>query len=103
MKTVMPRKVKVGPHVYSILRKPASELQGLGLCDFYSLQISVRRRLRKSKAQEILVHELLHACTHPSLNGENEKFEDEQFVEATAPILLQTLQDNPDLVEYLTQ
>ena len=98
----MPRKVKVGPHVYSILRKPASELQGLGLCDFDSLQISVRRRLRKSKAQEILLHEILHALILQALDTE-EKHDDEAFVVVVAPLLLQVIQDNPDLLAYLTQ
>lgn len=98
----MPTTIKVGPHVYTVLRKPASADWANGCCDFNTLQIVVRKRLRKSKAQEILLHECLHACTHPTLNG-NKKYTDEDFVEGVAPVLLQVLQDNPELLEYLTQ
>lgn len=96
----MPQTVKVGPHVYSVLRK--SGIGYNGECSFDTLQIVVKTRLRRSKAQEILVHEILHACTHPSLNG-SEKMQDEEFVDGVAPTLLQVLQDNPELIEYLTQ
>ena len=98
----MPKSVKVGALTYSIIRKPASGMSNcLGHCGFDDLQIWVRQRLKKAKAQETLVHELLHACTHPSVNGDK-RHTDEQFVEAVAPVLLQVLQDNPELVEYLT-
>lgn len=100
----MPKTMKVGPHVYTVLRKPKSQMsnEDLGGCDFNTLQISVQQRLRKSKAREILLHELLHACTYPSLSS-GDKYTDEQFVETTAPILLQVIQENPELIAYLTQ
>lgn len=98
----MPKSIKVGAHVYSVLRKPKVFTEELGECDFNTLQIFVKQRLRKSKAKEILIHECLHACTHPSLNSEK-KWTDEDFVTAVAPVLLQVIQENPDLLEYLTQ
>ena len=99
----MPTSIKVGPHVYSVLKKPAAEMgDSLGYCDFDKLEIWVTQRLRKSKASEILVHECLHACTHPSFNG-YEKLDDETFVTAVAPVLLGVLRDNPKLLEYLTK
>ena len=99
----MPKSIKVGAHVYTVLRKPATALkEELGDCDFNTCQISVRQRLRKSKAREILIHELLHACTHPLVN-DDKKHTDEDFVQAVSPVLLQVIQDNPELLEYLTQ
>lgn len=99
----MPKTVKVGPHTYSVLRLSKSQMNGdLGGCDTNTLQLSVQQRLKKSKAKEILVHEMLHACTHPSFLGDD-KFTDEDFVTAVAPVLLQVIQDNPDLLLYLTQ
>lgn len=97
----MPSSVKVGPHVYTILRKPASLMPNdLGHCSTNDLQICVRARLRKSKAREILLHECLHACTHPTvvMGG---KLDDEEFVLAVSPVLLQVLQENPSLIDYL--
>jgi hypothetical protein len=99
----MPKTVKIGAHTYNILRKPASILEdNLGHCDSNALQIWVRARLRKSKAQEILLHEILHAIILQSLMGE-EKYDDEEFIVATAPVLLQVLQENPELLTFLAR
>lgn len=98
----MPKTVKVGPHIYSVLRKTTAQLPGSnGTCDFDKTEIWILNRLRRSKAKEILLHEVLHACTYRFLN---DRFtDDEEFVEKLTPSLLQVLQDNPELVQYLTQ
>jgi len=98
----MPQSVKVGPHTYPVLRKPASTMKDHGLCDWNQVQILIRSRLRKSKAQEVLLHEVLHACTYPNMACVVRK-SDEDFVDVVAPTLLQVLQENPELLTYLTQ
>ena len=104
----MPKTVKVGTHVYSVLRRTNAQMPVIdgdkphGCCDFNTLQIIIAKGLRKSKAKEFLVHEILHACTYPSFNGDTQ-MTDEDFVTAVSPVLLQVVQDNPDLVAYLTQ
>lgn len=99
----MPKTVKVGPHVYTIIRKPSATMgDNHGLCRANELQIEIRKNLRRSKAKEILLHEILHACTYPVLIQGN-KHDDEEFITSVAPVLLQVLQDNPDLIEYLVQ
>jgi len=72
-----------------------------GGCDFNTVTISVQERLRKSKAQEVLLHECLHAASYPTLNDQT--VSDEKFVDGLTPTLLQVLKDNPELLEYLTQ
>ena len=100
----MPKSIKVGPHVYTIIRKSKSEMpeESLGFCDTTPLQLFIRKRLRKSKAKEICLHEVLHTCTYPMLADEK-KHTEEEFIEAVTPVLLQVIQDNPELLEYLTQ
>ena len=98
----MPTSIKVGPHTYPILRKPKSEMKDLGLCSWDKVQIWIQARLRKSKAQEVLLHEVIHACTYPSMASVQNKT-DEDFVDVASPLLLQVLQDNPGFVEYLTK
>ena len=104
----MPKTVRVGTHAYAVLRKSNAQMPEIdgakphGCCDFDNLQILIAKGLRKSKAKEFLLHEILHACTYPSFNG-NTKMTDEDFVTAVAPVLLQVMTDNPELVEYLTQ
>lgn len=94
----MPQQVKISPHTYTVVRTGFKDR--IGNCDFQKLQIFVRARLRRSKAQEILIHEVLHGCTHPTLNG-HKRMTDEDFVEAIAPTLQQVLKDNPDLISYM--
>jgi hypothetical protein len=95
----MPVTVKVGPHIYRVTRKSGIDYNGL--CEFNTLTITIHKGLRRSKAKEILLHEVLHACTHPGLNGAK-KYQDEDFVDGMAPTLLQVMQDNPELLRYLT-
>lgn len=103
----IPKTVRVGPHAYSVLLTAAAQMpktQGrpdCGTCRFDSLQILVKKRQRRTKQQETLLHEVLHSCTYPNLIGK--KVTDEDFVETTAPLLLQVLKDNPKLLAYLTQ
>lgn len=97
-KAPMPQSIKVGPHVYTVTRKA---MRPNGECDFDGVTINVKPRLRRGKAKEILLHEVLHACTHPSLNTDK-KLTDEDFVTGVSPALLQVIQDNPDLLAFLT-
>jgi hypothetical protein len=98
----IPRTVKVGPHVYRVIRKSKEQMpDNLGWCDFTELSIWLLRGMCLSKTREILVHELTHAACYPTFCGE-EKFLDEEFVTAVAPVWLNILRENPKLVEYLT-
>jgi hypothetical protein len=99
----LPSTVKVGPHVYQVVRKSKEQMPDvLGYCDFTQTSIWLLRGMNLSKTREILVHELLHACTYPTFCGE-EKFSDEEFVNAVAPVWLNVLRENPKLVQYLTE
>ena len=97
-KAAMPDSVKIGPHTYTIVR--AYRNGANGYCDMDGLKLAVQPSLRRSKAQEVLLHELMHALTHPTLCSA-EKFTDEEFVTGVTPLLLQVIQENPDLLEYL--
>lgn len=103
----IPRTIKVGPHVYTVVRATAEDKPDiLGHADFDAMEIVLRKGLRTTKLKEILLHELLHCCTYPSFTGvyeENEKYTPEDIVNAVAPPLLQMLKDNPKLVEFLTK
>ena len=97
-RVLMPISVKIGPHIYTVVR--AYRNGANGFCDIDGLKVAVQPRLRKTKAQEVLLHEIMHALTHPTLCGSG-KFTDEEFVTGVTPLLLQVLKDNPDLLEYL--
>jgi hypothetical protein len=72
-----------------------------GYCRFNQLEILIKQRMRLSKTQEVLLHEIQHACTYPDLIGK--RATDEEFIDHTAPKLLEVLKENPALVKYLTR
>ncbi len=88
----MPVTVQVGVHRYSIVR-PAG-LPDMGKCKFDQLTIYVRPRLKLTIAQGTLLHEILHAC-HPKAT--------EDCIEALEENLLFVIQNNPELIAYLTE
>ena len=99
----MPKSVRIGAHTYTILRKPAGIMgDDNGHCDATTLQIWVRQRLRKSKAQEILLHETFHAMVLQALGCER-PYTDEEYITVMAPLMLQVIQNNPDWVEYIRE
>lgn len=103
----MPRKVKVGPHVYSILLKPARIMQedgeGVnGWCHFDKNEIWLFAGLKLAKRQEFLFHELKHACGHSAFCG-RKLISEEAYVRHMAPVVLEMIQENPKLVAFLTQ
>ena len=96
-----PDRITIGAHVYHVQRVPARLLMNdageplNGDCDPDALVIRLAARMRKSKTQEITLHEVLHACIYPS------GVDDESVVTALAPSLLQVMKSNPALVAYL--
>lgn len=100
----IPPKIRIGPHPYNVRRVPAAVLKDkdgnhlFGDTDVDTLTIRLCKRMRKSKSQEVVTHEVLHGCC----DGLDvpQKVE-EKVVAKIAPALLQVLQDNPELVKYL--
>lgn len=118
----MPRTIRFGPFRYTLrvsdgLAKPAEEMahtesyvhegdivQLRGLHEGDDMTITLREGMKVSMLRVTTVHELLHALIEVSRT--DSMFEggttEERFVERTAPWLTALLQDNPRLVEFLT-
>lgn len=92
----IPPEIVVGPHTYKVVRKTVP--RELGKCFYDEQFIRLKPGMKRSKSQEVLLHEVLHACGYPSLAER-----DEEFVDTVAPQLLQVLQQNPKLVQFLIQ
>ena len=108
MKPKLPKTVIIGSHTYAVSVKPRAEMydvdpeeQLLGLCRFTEIEIWLQRGMKRSKTQEILLHEVLHACGYPAMSGAEGQSE-ESIVDAIAPMLLGVMQKNPSLVAYLS-
>ena len=101
----MPSSIKVGPHIFLIARKKSAQMPKQdgyelnGQTDKDGLRINIRDRLRKSKSQEVLLHETLHTAVNSFFEGKT--LDEEEWVSHLSPILLQIIKDNPDLISYL--
>lgn len=95
-----PKKVKVAAHTYRIARSKKKTEGDEGRCQFTETSIYIMPRLPLAKEQEVLLHELLHACAYPGIGDEDAPLE-EKFVTIVAPVLLQVIQENPELIEFL--
>lgn len=116
---VRPKSVRIGPHVYKILYSQKSWRKYLGKTaekQYAGKTHTLRNRIfinafsmSLSQQQETLLHEILHAVL--AVTGwtddeygwptESRDLIEEHLIRQVAPIFLQILQDNPDLVEWL--
>lgn len=103
MSDLPPRAVQIGPHPYTVRVK---KLEGfLGRTTNKLAKIQLDREQSPSNMKDTLVHESLHAILAQSGALANLKFEgntEEQLVATLSPWILQWIQDNPDLIAFLT-
>lgn len=111
-----PTRIKVGYLTFNVdylteagWKKAGHDDDAGGHMEGYTGTISVRVQSAKQHedcTREILLHEIMHACWYVAgFFSENLKeFDDieESSILRTSPILLSVLQDNPDLMAYLT-
>lgn len=93
----IPVSIRVGAHDYSVEMTAGRVLDANGDCDFDKLRIRLAKRMRRSKLREIIVHEILHACAYPT------DLDEEPFVTVIAPVLVQVIRDNPQLIDFLRE
>jgi hypothetical protein len=98
----LPDSIRIAPHDYKVVRKTRAELPLINghepnaYIDCDRLEIAILKRARRSKAQEWAVHECLHGLWPEGFGFE------EELVTRLSPRLLQWLQDNPELLKFLT-
>lgn len=101
MRRQLPRRIKIGAHVYSVVRPVTPKLDGQkldGLCEPSELRLTIRKGLKRSAAQETTVHEIFHAFT----TGIDAPVKiEEKIVDAIAKGFLLVIKDNPELIFYL--
>lgn len=102
-----PTTVKVGAHIYTVLLcalkempKGEPEEKLLGYCEYDTNLIYIYKYQPASRVKDVLLHEILHACGYPGLT--HKTLDEETFVDTISSPLLEVLQDNPELVMYLT-
>lgn len=95
----IPGRIEIGPLVYRVRR---ADLDDFGRCDPDDFTILLRRRMSPETTREVLFHELLHACLAAcDLDWSAKK--EETVVKRLSPVLLDVLQRNDRLVEFLTE
>ncbi len=76
----------------------------LGCANHVRLQIIIRPGMAPDVEAEIVLHEVLHAINDVTgLKMRLDADDEEDAVNSTAPLLLDVLRRNPELVAYLTR
>jgi hypothetical protein len=109
--TRLPDRIQIGPHdVAIVVERPT--IDSLSVKDQMKLHghyepesnlIVLRPGMHRDYEAEVVVHEVLHALT--ALTGiisDLGEDQEEKFVERLAPVVLDTMRRNPDLLDYLT-
>jgi hypothetical protein len=104
-----PNSVVIGPYRYEVSVDEAAinahsvnvQEECIGRVDRWDQTIVIRPGLGADVERESVLHELLHVVTRVVGLGQHDN--EERFVTAMAPTLLDALRRNPRLVRYLTE
>jgi hypothetical protein len=110
----VPKKVKIGPQWYRVEQRKTGD-DGMLSDESHAYTLGQRNlivlssELDASNKKQVLVHEILHAihntlgsATRPVKTSDFADWE-HHFISMYEVGLLMVLQDNPDLVKYLTE
>jgi Zn-dependent peptidase ImmA (M78 family) len=78
-----------------------SDPDSYGMCFSDRNRISIRHKLPEDKLQRVLMHEIAHAVIHESLLSLRKRFDVEEVCDIVGYHIVDTLRDNPQLVEWL--
>lgn len=96
--------MRIGAHEYKVaVVKDLTSAEGVALhgqLNDDDTLLELAQKQSRTKRQEILLHESLHGCFYGIPDWDEDL--EEKFVTTLAPRLVQLLQDNPELVTYLT-
>lgn len=84
----IPKKLKIGGHVFKIVRAKLEDAHGM--CDIGNNTITISNKLTKSQAEVTLLHEILHATNAQWDENSNMHL----VMESIAQQLYQVLSDN---------
>jgi|688.fasta_scaffold1251107_1 hypothetical protein len=112
---MLPSRVKIGPQTYKIeFRDPAKDGMLNDGSHGYTLDmgnlIVVSKTIDLSKQRITLLHEILHACkfVFEGYSGGKKEITDQEelehyYIAIYENALIMVLQDNPDLIEWLSE
>lgn len=91
--------VKIGAVTYRIgfKKNVVDDADTLGHIGYRDQRITIKKGMGADMIREALVHECLHGMTFAI----SHEASDEKIVRRLAPVLLEFLRDNPELVDFL--
>lgn len=78
-----------------------SDQDSYGMCFSDRNRISIRHKLPEDKLQRVLMHEVTHAVIHETPLSLRKRFDVEEVCDIVGYHIIDTLQNNPQLVEWL--
>lgn len=99
--------IAIGPHTYAVQSDETADLEldaddNVGSCTSYLCRIRVHSKATLSMQRDALLHEVMHAVWYQVGLGASKRLNEEQIILAMTTPLLDVLQANPHLVEFLT-
>lgn len=105
----LPSKVKINTYTYTLKEENDPRFDdgadAWGYCDYDNQEIVIKKNATKERKRNIVLHEIMHAVfesVHASPRSMRADEIEEYYVVHSAPILVDVLRDNPNLVKYLT-
>ena len=98
----LPARAQVGPYVYAIHEVHTLADGSWAMILWESRTIQIKASLDPIMKRMALWHEIKHACNE-IVGKDRGKFTEEEYTHCAAPLELDTLRTNPDLVTYLLE
>lgn len=99
---MLPKGIRVGSLHFSIEVKKISR-KWYGLSHHGTCKIELREGISESQLRDTLLHEIMHCCLHNLGIGFEDADKEEKLIQLLCPMLLATLQNNPDVEKYLME
>ena len=97
------KSIKIGRTIYKIEMLPADITSLYGACSYEYQIIYMSPNQTYQQASDTLLHEVLHAIWNESSLEHAIEIEQEIIVRTTSTWLLMVLDDNPQLLKFLTK
>lgn len=101
----LPKKVKIGPYIYDVEIQDtpvAGDKACLAYQDFDRQVLAIKKDTKPAVKRMAVVHESMHAMYDLAEFQEGVLYSEEEVVSRLSPLIVQFIQDNPKLMEYIT-
>jgi hypothetical protein len=102
-----PKKIKIGPHIWTVRRSRSNGLSDAGAsgcCDTRTQEIDLDRDLHPEAERAVLLHEIVHVLNDEfGVAAELDDETEERITSRYGTLLFMLIRENPELIDYLME